>query len=55
MSPVAGIVALAGLFALFGVVERYFGRPRRSCGSCTLDARDPNSCSTCPIYEAKHD
>ena len=55
MSPLGGIVVLAGLFALYGVVERHFGQQRRSCGSCTLDARDHNACSTCPIYEAKHD
>jgi hypothetical protein len=54
MNPLAGIVVLAALFALYGVVERHFGQ-RRSCGSCTLDARDQNACSTCPIYEAKHD
>lgn len=54
MNPLAGIVVLAGLFALYGVIERHFGR-NRSCGSCTLDARDHTACSTCPIYEATHD
>ncbi len=52
MSPLAGILAFAALFAVFGLVERE-GK-RRSCGSCTLDARD-NACSTCPLYEAEHD
>ncbi len=52
MSPLAGILAFAALFAVFGFAERH--RTRRSCGSCQLDARD-NACSTCPLYEAKHD
>jgi hypothetical protein len=55
MNPLSGILVLAGLFVLYGLVERRLGRARRSCGSCTLDARDPNACSTCPLYEAEHD
>lgn len=54
MNPLSGILVLAALFAVYGLVERRFGGTRRSCGSCTLDARD-NACSTCPLYEAEHD
>lgn len=52
MSPFAGILVLAALFAVFGWLER--GRKHRSCSSCTLDARD-QACSTCPLYEVDHD
>jgi hypothetical protein len=54
MNPLSGMLVLAGLFVLYGLVERRFGRAHRSCGSCTLDARD-NACSTCPLYEVEHD
>ncbi len=52
MNAVAGIVVLAGLFAIFGWAERH--RTRRSCGSCSLPAKD-DGCSTCPLYEDTHD
>jgi hypothetical protein len=52
MNAVAGIVALAGLFMLFGWAERH--RTHRSCHSCSADARD-ESCAACPLSEVDHD
>ncbi len=52
MNPLAGILVLAALFTVFGLLERR--ATHRSCGSCSLDARD-NACSTCPLYEAEHE
>ena len=52
MSPVFGILALAGLFAVFGLVFR--GREQRSCQAPAPHDRDA-SCSSCPLHEVNHD
>jgi hypothetical protein len=52
MNALAGILVLAGLFAIFGWAERH--RTRRSCGSCSLSKAD-ETCSTCRLYEVDHD
>ncbi len=52
MSPFVAILVLAGLFAAFGWLQR--GLEHRSCHGCTPEFRG-ESCSTCPLHEARYD
>lgn len=49
MSPIAAILVVAALFALFGLVRR-----ERRCDACTPEARRA-ACTTCPLREVRHD
>ncbi len=50
MSPIAAILVVAALFALFGLVRR---ERERRCDACTPEARRA-ACTTCPLRQVDH-